>query len=326
MASRIGQRMRRLRNNDVLRGMLSETRLDAGEFVAPVFVRHGRHVVEEVGAMPGVHRYSHDTVGRYAAQLADCGIKSMLIFGIPKSKDSVGSHAYASSGVVPAAIRAVHDSVPSMVVMADVCLCEYTAHGHCGVLKGRNVDNDRTLPLLARAAVQYAKAGADVVAPSAMMDGQVAAIRAGLDLHGYEDTLIMGYSAKYASSFYGPFRSAAGSAPSFGNRRSYQMNPANAREAMREIELDIREGADMVMVKPAIGFLDVISEARKRFDAPLVGYNVSGEYAMVKAASQNGWLDGMAAAEEILMSIKRAGADLVITYHAEELARHMKGK
>ena len=248
----------------------------------------------------------------------------MLLFGIPSTKDEMGTQAYSQSGVVPKAIREVKKRFPDLVVMADVCLCEYTSHGHCGVVQNGTVDNDRTLPLLARAAAEYAKAGADVVAPSAMMDEQVASIRSALNNSGHADTLVMGYSAKYASSFYGPFREAAGSAPSFGDRRTYQMDGANSREAMREIQADIREGADIVMVKPALAYLDVLSRARSRFDLPLAAYNVSGEYSMVRAAAAKGWVDEKRAALEILTSIRRAGADLIITYFAEQAANWLR--
>ena len=304
---------------------MSETTLDPSDFVAPVFVRHGSGVAEPVEAIPGINRYSADRVGDYSARLGGLGIRSVLLFGIPETKDEGGTRAYADDGVVPEAIREIKRASPSMVVMADVCLCEYTSHGHCGVVRNGEVDNDATLPLLGKAAVAYANAGADVVAPSAMMDFQVGALRDALDENGHQKTLIMGYSAKFASSFYGPFREAAGSAPSFGDRKGYQMPPGNRREAMREIEADIKERADLVMVKPALPYLDLISEARARFDIPIAAYNVSGEYAMVKAASSKGWIDGKAAAMEVLTSIKRAGADLIITYFAEDAAGWLRG-
>ncbi len=319
----IKSRSRRLRGSEGLRSLMSETKLSAGELVAPIFVRYGKGIVEPIASMPGINRYSADKVGDYVSALAEIGIKSVLLFGIPRHKDRLGTAAYSDEGIIPKAVSAIKDAVPSTVVMADVCLCEYTDHGHCGVIRGTGVDNDMTLPLLSKAAVAYARAGADVVAPSAMMDGQVAAIRGGLDAAGYKDTVIMGYSAKYASEFYGPFRSAAGSTPQFGNRKAYQMDPANAREAMKEIELDIKEGADIVMIKPALAYLDVISEARRRFNVPIAAYNVSGEYAMLKSAAANGWIDGDKAALEVLLSIKRAGADLIITYHAETIARQL---
>ena len=308
-----------------MRALMNETTLDPSDFIAPIFVRHGSGVVEPVEAIPGVNRYSVDRVGDNADRLSGMGIRAVLLFGIPEVKDEVGTQAYAEDGVVPAAIREIKRASPSMVVMADVCLCEYTSHGHCGVIQSGQVDNDRTLPLLGKAAVAYAKAGADVVAPSAMMDFQVKALRDALDGNGLQNTLIMGYSAKFASSFYGPFREAAGSAPSFGDRKGYQMPSGNGREAMREIEADIKEGADLVMVKPALPYLDLISKARASFDVPLVAYNVSGEYAMIKAAGSKGWIDEKAAALEVLTSIKRAGADLIITYFAEEAATWLGG-
>lgn len=317
-------RLRRLRGNRSIRELVKETELNPSDFIAPLFVRYGTGVTEPVEAMPGVNRYSVDRVGGYASRLADAGLRSILLFGIPEAKDEAGSGAYATDGIIPKAIAEVKKSVPDMVVAADVCLCEYTSHGHCGVLRGREVDNDRTLPLLARAAVEYAKAGADIVAPSAMMDFQVAALRLALDDSGFSDTLVMGYSAKFASSFYGPFREAAGSAPSFGDRRSYQMGTGNLRQAMREIKKDIQEGADIVMVKPALSYLDVVAKARSKFDLPIAAYSVSGEYSAIKAAAMNGWVDEKSMALEVLTSIKRAGADLIITYFAEEAAAWLK--
>lgn len=322
----IKNRLRRLRKSNDLRNMLSETHLRANQLAAPLFIRPGKNIIEPVESMPGVSRYSTDTIGKYVSGLADLGIKAVLLFGIPEHKDSFGSGAYSKNGVIPSAIKSIKDAVPSMMIISDVCLCEYTNHGHCGILAGKEVDNDKTLVYLKKAAVQYARAGADMVAPSAMMDGQVGALRKALDKEGYKDTLVMGYSAKYASAFYGPFRNAAESAPSFGDRKTYQMNPANSREAMREIEMDVKEGADIIMVKPALAYLDVISEARKRFDMPLAAYNVSGEYAMVKAAGLNKWIDPAAAALEVVVAIKRAGADIIITYHAEELASMLNAK
>ena len=317
-------RMRRLREKPSVRKMVRETTLRAEGLVAPVFVVEGENVVEPVKEMPGVSRYSVDKLGSYIGRLANAGVGSVLLFGVPDKKDPMGTGAYSSEGVIPRAVKSIRRGFPQLVIMADVCLCEYTSHGHCGVLSGKHVDNDKTLPLLAKAAVEYASAGADVVGPSAMMDGQVGAIRRALDSEGLKDTIVMGYSAKYASTFYSPFRSAAESKPSFGDRKSYQMDVASRRQAMREIEADISEGADMVMVKPALAFLDVISEARRRFDLPLAAYNVSGEYSMVKAASANGWLDERAAVYEILTAISRAGADVIITYFAEQAARWIK--
>ncbi|MDG6928624.1 MAG: porphobilinogen synthase [Nitrososphaerota archaeon] len=308
-------RPRRLRRTENIRRMVQETRLHPSSFMVPVFVKAGGGE-EEVESMPGVRRHTVDGLVKHASSLLDAGLSSVLLFGIPEGKDDAGSQAYSKDGIVPAAVRRLKKEHPDMVVAADVCLCEYTSHGHCGVLGGGSVDNDRTLGLLARAAVEYARAGADMVAPSAMMDGQVGAIRAALDGEGFGETAIMAYSAKHASAFYGPFRDAAGSAPSFGDRAAYQMRPGNLREAMREMDLDIREGADIVMVKPALAYLDLISEARRRYDVPLAAYNVSGEYSMVKAAATNGWLDERQAVMEVLTAIRRAGADLIITYHA----------
>lgn len=321
---RLDSRARRLRRTDAIRKMLRETRLHPDMFVMPVFVLEGEHRVEKIEGMPGISRYSADEAVEYASRLADAGVRSVMLFGVPDTKDELGAGAYARGGLIPRAVAALKQSQPDLVVMADVCLCEYTSHGHCGVVSNGIVENDSTLPLLARAAREYAKAGADVVAPSAMMDGQVLAIRRELEEAGLDDTIVMGYSAKHASTFYKPFRNAAGSAPSFGDRRSYQMQPENRREAMKEIALDVKEGADIVMVKPALAYLDVISEARRRFDLPLAAYSVSGEYSMVKAAAMNGWLDEKAAAMEVLTGIRRAGADLIITYFAEDAARWLK--
>ncbi|MDG6910786.1 MAG: porphobilinogen synthase [Nitrososphaerota archaeon] len=318
------RRGRRLRRTEPIRRMFSETRLHPDMFVAPVFAVEGNGRSEEVDGMPGVSRYSVDRLPSYFERLVGAGVRSVLLFGVPGSKDERGTGAYAPDGIVPRAISSIRRSFPELVVMADVCLCEYTSHGHCGVLSGEQVDNDETLPLLSRAAVEYARAGADVVAPSAMMDGQVHAIRRALDEAGLDDTVVMGYSAKHASAFYGPFRNAAGSAPSFGDRRGYQMQPGNRREALREVEEDVKEGADIVMVKPALAYLDVISEARRRFGVPLAAYNVSGEYSMLKAAALNGWLDEKSAALEVLTAIRRAGADLIITYFAEQAAGWVK--
>jgi len=304
--------------------MLRESRVHASNLMAPVFVKDGERVVEPVEAMPGVNRYSVDTVSNYVGRLLDEGVRSVLLFGIPASKDESGSEAYSSEGVVPRAIEELKSHFDSLVVAADVCLCEYTSHGHCGVLDAGGVSNEMTLPLLAKAALQYARAGADIVCPSAMMDGQVLAIRKALDDSAHEERLVMGYSAKYASSFYGPFREAAGSAPAFGDRKGYQMSPANSREAMREIDSDVREGADIIMVKPALAYLDVIGKARAKYDAPLAAYSVSGEYSMIKAAAARGWLDEKGAAIEVATSIRRAGADIIITYFAEQLAAWLR--
>lgn len=315
-----GVRLRRLRRSESVRRLVNETDLQVSRLVAPIFVRYGENVFEPVEAMPGVYRYSVDRLGDYVNRLWELGIHTVLLFGVPETKDEMGSQAYSGDGIVPKAISEIKRKNPSALVIADVCLCEYTSHGHCGVLKDGRVDNDLTLPLLAKAAVEYARAGADIVAPSAMMDKQVGAIRTALDDSGFQETLVMGYSAKFASSFYGPFREAAGSTPSFGDRRAYQMNGANRREAMREIEGDVDEGADIIMVKPALPYLDVIAEARSRFDLPIAAYNVSGEYSMIKAASQRGWLDEKRAAMEVLTAIRRAGADILVTYYAEQAA------
>jgi porphobilinogen synthase len=322
--TRVDARLRRLRRTEPIREILRESRLHVSNLMAPVFVQDGQRIVDPVEAMPGISRYSVDTVSDYVGRLAEEGIKSVLLFGIPDSKDESGTEAYSSDGVVPRAIRELKSHFHSLVVAADVCLCEYTSHGHCGVMEDDSVSNEMTLPLLAKAALQYARAGADIVCPSAMMDGQVLAIRRALDESSYEERLVMGYSAKYASSFYGPFREAAESAPAFGDRKGYQMNPANSREAMREIDSDIKEGADIVMVKPALAYLDVISKARSRYDIPIAAYSVSGEYSMIKAASANGWLDERSAAMEVAVSIKRAGADIIITYFAEQLAAWLR--
>jgi len=321
-------RFRRLRRSEGLRGLVRETRLSPADFVYPLFVAHGRGLRQEIESMPGQYHLSLDGLAREAEELRALGIPAVLLFGLPAAKDDVGSEAYADDGIVQEAVRALKQAAPDLVVITDVCLCEYTSHGHCGVLSSPKggvvvdgeVDNDRTLELLARTAISHARAGADMVAPSDMMDGRVAAIRRALDENGFAHLPIMAYAAKYASAFYGPFRVAADSAPQFGDRRGYQMDPPNVREALREIEADIAEGADIVMVKPALAYLDVLARARQRFDLPLAAYNVSGEYAMVKAADRLGWLDGRRTALEVLTAIKRAGADIIITYHAKEAA------
>jgi len=314
-------RLRRLRNTPALRRMVRETQLSPADFIAPFFVTHGRGVRQPVSSMPGVFQLSVDELVREVRTLGPLGVPAVLLFGLPASKDALGSEAYARDGIVQQAVAAIKDATPETVVVTDVCLCEYTDHGHCGVIEGDRVLNDPTLDLLARMALTHVEAGADIVAPSDMMDGHVAALRVALDAAGHEQTPILGYSAKFASAFYGPFREAAESAPRFGDRRSYQMDPANGREALREVQADIDEGVDIVMVKPALSYLDVIRAVRDRFDFPIAAYNVSGEYAMVKAAAANGWLDERAVALEILTSIKRAGADLIITYHAADAAR-----
>jgi porphobilinogen synthase len=322
--SRVNSRLRRLRRTESIREILKENRVHVSNLMAPVFVKDGERIVEPVRSMPGVERYSVDRVSDYVGRLMEEGIRSVLLFGIPGSKDELGTEAYSSSGIVPRAVRELKSHFPSLVVATDVCLCEYTSHGHCGVTDDEAVSNDRTLPLLAKAALQYARAGADMLCPSAMMDGQVLAIRRSLDESGFEDRLLMGYSAKFASSFYGPFRDAAASTPAFGDRKESQMDPPNSREAMREIESDIKEGADIVMVKPALSYLDVIAKARARFDLPIAAFSVSGEYSMIKAASTNGWLDEKGCVLEMMTSIKRAGADIIITYFAEQVASWLR--
>ena len=314
-------RPRRLREKRLLRRMVRETALSVDDFVYPLFVTHGRGVREPIGSMPGQFRLSIDELLKEAKDAAGMGIPGILLFGLPAEKDPGASEAYAEDGIIQQAIRAVKDRVPDLLVITDVCLCEYTSHGHCGVVEDGAVRNDPTLELLARVAVSHAEAGADMVAPSDMMDGRVGAIREALDEAGCPDTPIMAYSAKYASAFYGPFREAVDSTPQFGDRRGYQMDPANGVEAMREIALDIDEGADIVMVKPALPYLDVISRAKSEFGLPLAAYSVSGEYAMIKAAGQLGWLDEKRAMLEALTSIRRAGADIVITYFAKDAAR-----
>jgi porphobilinogen synthase len=314
-----------LRRSEALRRLVAETRLDARDFVYPLFVTHGRGVRDEIASMPGQYQLSVEQLAAEARELRELNVPAVLLFGLPAAKDALGSEAYARDGIVQDAVRALKDADPDLCVITDVCLCEYTDHGHCGVVTGAGeVDNDATLELLARTAVSQAEAGADMVAPSDMMDGHTAALRGALDESGLETTPIMAYAAKYASAFYGPFRVAAESAPSFGDRRGYQMDPPNAREALREIEAEIEEGADIVMVKPALAYLDVLSQARQRFDLPLAAYNVSGEYAMVKAAAQNGWLDEKLVTIETLTAIKRAGADIIITYFAKDAARFLR--
>ena len=316
--------LRRLRRTEALRRLVRETRLSPEEFVYPLFVVSGSGVRNAIPSMPGQHQLSLDQLPAEAAELRSLGIPAVLLFGIPPAKDEQGSWAYAGDGIVQQAVRALKQADAELLVITDVCLCEYTSHGHCGVVRDGEVDNDATLPLLARTALSQAQAGADMVAPSAMMDGQVAAIRQALDEGGFPYIPIMAYAAKYASAFYGPFREAAESAPQFGDRRGYQMDPPNAREALQEIEEDIAEGADIVMVKPALAYLDVLARARERFDLPLAAYNVSGEYAMIKAAAANGWLDERRVTLEVLTAIKRAGADIIITYHAKEAARWLQ--
>jgi porphobilinogen synthase len=315
------RRMRRLRRTESLRRMVRETVLDPADFIYPLFVSETIDAPTPIGSMPGQMQWPVGALAAQAREIAALGIGGVLLFGIPAVKDELGSGAYAEDGVVQRAIAQIKEATPELVVVTDVCLCEYTSHGHCGLIRAGEVQNDETLELLAREAVSHARAGADIIAPSDMMDGRVAALREALDTAGFSGVPIMAYSAKFASAFYGPFREAAESAPQFGDRRAYQMDPANGREALREVELDIAEGADLVMVKPATPYLDVLARVRDRWGLPVVAYNVSGEYAMLKAAAANGWLDERRATLELLTGIKRAGADLIITYHAPEAAR-----
>ncbi len=313
-------RPRRLRSNEMIRSMVRETKLSPHDFIYPLFVTHGKGVKKEISSMPGNFQQSIDNIVKDCEEIKRLGIPAVILFGIPESKDEVGSEAYSDEGIVQHAIKAIKHKLPELVVITDVCLCEYTSHGHCGVIKNGVVQNDATLELLARESVSHAKAGADMVAPSDMMDGRVGAIRAALDGEGFYDIPIMSYAAKYASSFYGPFREAAESTPQFGDRRSYQMDPPNSREALREVALDIDEGADIVMVKPALSYLDIIYQVKQNFNLPVAAYNVSGEFSMIKAAAQMGWIDGERAMLESLVSMKRAGADIILTYFAKEAA------
>lgn len=317
-------RMRRTRQNEKLRSLVRETRLNADQLIYPLFIAEGLKEPHEVSAMPGVMQWPLEQLGHEMERIAALGIPAVLLFGLPEQKDEVGSEAYNEQGIIQQAIRRIKAATPEMLVITDVCLCEYTSHGHCGVIKNGNVQNDESLALLAQMALTHAEAGADIVAPSDMMDGRVGAIRHTLDEHGLSGTPIMAYSAKYASGFYGPFREAAGSAPQFGDRRAYQMDPANVREALREIDLDIAEGADIVMVKPAMAYMDVIRRVRDHCDLPIAAYNVSGEYAMIKAAAANGWIDERRIVTEVLTGIRRAGADMIITYFAPDVAKWLK--
>lgn len=316
-------RPRRMRQTETLRAMIRETRLVPEQMIYPLFVMPGKNRREEVPSMPGVHRLSVEMLAAEARDCLEAGIRSVILFGLPEKKDAMGSGAYARDGIVQRAIQELKDKVPGLTVVTDVCLCEYTEHGHCGCLVGDEVDNDTTLELLAKTALSHARAGADMVAPSDMMDGRVSEIRAALDENSYHMIPIMSYAVKYASAFYGPFRDAADCAPQFGDRRSYQMDPANAREALREATLDVDEGADILMVKPAVAYLDIISRLRDEFDLPVAAYHVSGEYAMVKAAAAKGWIDGDRVMAETLLSIRRAGADIIITYFAKDMARYL---
>ena len=320
------RRPRRLRRSAAIRGMVRETRLSPDNLVYPLFVVPGTNVRKEVTSMPGVFQLSVDEAVREAAAAKADGVPGVLLFGLPESKDPTGTSAYDPEGPVQMAVRAMKREVQDLLVITDVCLCEYTSHGHCGILDGEQILNDVTVNLLVKTAMSHAVAGADVVAPSDMMDGRVGAIRAALDRAGHVDVAIMAYAAKYCSAFYGPFREAADSAPAFGDRRSHQMDPGNVSEALREVELDLEEGADIVMVKPALTYLDVIARVKAEFDVPTAAYHVSGEYAMLKAAARNGWLDEPRAMMETLTSIRRAGADIIITYYAREAARHLRSR
>ena len=317
-------RPRRLRKNENFRRMIRETGLSVDDLVCPLFVIHGSEVKNPISSMPGNFQMSIDNLVEEVKKIRDAGIPAIMLFGIPETKDEEGSGAWDENGIIQQAVKEIKDEVADILVITDVCLCEYTSHGHCGVLNGSEVDNDATLELLSRTALSHVLAGADMVAPSAMMDGQVYAIREMLDDEGYEDMPIMAYSAKYASCFYGPFREAAQGAPQVGDRRAYQMDPPNSREAIREIALDVEEGADIIMVKPALPYLDIIRRASDKFDLPVAAYNVSGEFSMIKAADKLGWLDGKKAMMESLLSIKRAGANIIITYFAQEAAELLK--
>ena len=316
-------RPRRLRTNKVVRNMVRETNLTQHDLIYPMFVTFGKGVKKKISSMPGCSQMSVDEIVKEAQNAYKLGIPAIILFGIPEHKDDKGTEAYNPKGVVQTAIKAIKDKVPDLVVITDVCMCEYMSHGHCGVIKKGEILNDPTLELLAKEALSHAKAGADIVAPSDMMDGRIMAIRTILDENGFDNIPIISYAAKYASAFYAPFREAAESTPSFGDRRSYQMDPANRREAIKEVALDIEEGADIVMVKPALSYMDIISDVKETFDVPVAAYNVSGEYAMVKAAAKLGWIDETRVMMEILTSLKRAGADLILTYHAMEAAREL---
>lgn len=318
------RRHRRLRSSEGMRSLVRETHLQVTDFIYPIFVVEGENVKQEVPSMPGVYHVSLDHLTAEMKELEDLGIRSVIVFGVPKEKDEVGSQAYCETGIVQLAIRQIKRDVPSLTVVADTCLCQYTSHGHCGVVSDGSIENDSSLELLTKTAVSQATAGADIIAPSNMMDGFVYAIRKGLDEAGFQDTPIMSYAVKYSSAFYGPFRDAAHSTPQFGDRRTYQMDPANRMEAIREAESDIEEGADFLIVKPALSYLDIMREIKDRYYLPLVAYNVSGEYSMVKAAAQNGWIDEKSIVMEELTSMKRAGADLIITYFAKDVARWLR--
>ncbi len=314
-------RMRRLRKNENLRRMVRETTLSVDNLIYPLFVTYGKSVKDEIGSMPGNYRFSIDMLLKEVKEVKSLGIPAVILFGIPEKKDDIGSEAYNPNGIVQRAIKEIKSAVPDLLVITDVCIDEYTSHGHCGIVKGNEILNDPTLKLLSKMAVTHAKAGADMVAPSDMMDGRVGAIRKGLDEKGFTDIPIMSYSAKYASAFYGPFRDACDSSPKFGDRKSYQMDPGNSDEAIREVALDIEEGADIIMVKPAMAFLDIVRRVKDEFNVPVAAYNVSGEYSMVKAAAEKGWIDGEKIMMEILLNIKRAGADMILTYFSKDAAK-----
>ncbi|MEQ6375759.1 porphobilinogen synthase [Bacillaceae bacterium S4-13-56] len=318
------RRHRRLRSSEGMRSLVRETHLQVTDFIYPIFVVEGENIKQEVPSMPGVYHVSLDHLTEEMKELEDLGIRSVIVFGVPKEKDEVGSQAYCETGIVQQAIRQIKKDVPSLTVVADTCLCQYTSHGHCGVVSDGSIENDSSLKLLTKTAVSQATAGADIIAPSNMMDGFVYAIRQGLDEAGFQDVPIMSYAVKYSSAFYGPFRDAAHSTPQFGDRRTYQMDPANRMEAIREAESDIQEGADFLIVKPALSYLDIMRELKDRYYLPLVAYNVSGEYSMVKAAAQNGWIDEKSIVMEELTSMKRAGADLIITYFAKDVAKWIR--
>ncbi len=314
-------RPRRLRRNEAFRSLIRETHISPAQLIYPLFVMPGKNKREEIGSMPGVFRVSVDQLGKEAKDCLSLGVNSVILFGLPEKKDAMGSGAHAKNGIIQQAIKELKNKAPELMVITDVCLCEYTDHGHCGCIIGNDVDNDATLEILGKTALSHAQAGADMVAPSDMMDGRIAEIRGILDENNFDTIPIMSYAVKYASSFYGPFRDAADCAPQFGDRRSYQMDPANSREALREATLDVEEGADILMVKPALAYLDIISRLRDEFDLPIAAYHVSGEYAMIQAAAAKGWIDGERVMQETLLSIKRAGADIIITYFAKEMAK-----
>lgn len=318
--------MRRLRRSPSLRALIRENCVETSDLIYPLFVEEGKNIKQEIPSMPGIFRFSPDRLPYEVEELATLKIPAVILFGIPQEKDEVGSAAYHPKGVIQQAIRTIKKTTPELLVATDVCLCEYTSHGHCGVVVNGDVDNDQTLPLLAKTALSHAAAGADIIAPSDMMDARIKTIRQELDEAGFKQIPILSYAAKYASAFYGPFREAAESAPQFGDRRSYQMDPANLREALREVEADITEGADIIMIKPALAYLDVIRQVRNTFNCPLAAYNVSGEYSMIKAAVRENWLDERQIVMEIMTAIKRAGADIILTYHAKEVARWLGEK